>query len=253
MESGRDLVVKVTVLIADDEPVARAGLRDMLAGVEWMTCIGEAANGPAAVERINALKPELVFLDIQMPGLVGTEVLRRLQHQPFVVFTTAFAQHAVTAFELGALDYLLKPFGPERLATALERVRAALGEPNATPALDRLSEAMSHGPMSRLFVRSAGAIVPVAVDRVSWFEAQGDYVAAHVGSSQHVLHVSLARLESRLDPKRFTRIHRTHIVNLDHVTAFRPHGKDRLVAVLTDGTRLAVSRNRAKDLRDLGA
>ena len=245
--------MKVSVLIADDEPVARAGLRDMLSSVEWLTCVGEAASGPAAVERIDALKPELVFLDIQMPGLVGTEVLRRVQHQPFVVFTTAFAQHAVTAFELGALDYLLKPFGPERLATALERVRAALGEPSAASAFDRLSEAMSQGPMSRLFVRSGGAIIPVAVASVSWFEAQGDYVAAHVGRSQHVLHLSLNRLEARLDAKKFTRIHRTHIVNLDHVTAFRPEGKDRLVAVLTDGTRLAVSRNRAKDLRDLGA
>jgi len=245
--------VKITVLIADDEPVARSGLRDMLTSVEWLTCVGEAASGPAAVDGINTLRPELVFLDIQMPGFLGTEVLRRVQHQPFVVFTTAFAQHAVTAFELGALDYLLKPFGPERFATALERVRAALGEPSATPTFDRLSEAMRHGPMSRLFVRSGGAIIPVAVDDVIWFEAQGDYVAAHVGRSQHVLHLSLNRLEARLDPKRFTRIHRTHIVNLDHVTAFRPHGKDRLVAVLTDGTRLAVSRNRAKDLRDLGA
>lgn len=245
--------MKITVLIADDEPVARSGLRDMLTSVEWLTCVGEAASGPAAVDGINTLRPELVFLDIQMPGFLGTEVLRRVQHQPFVVFTTAFAQHAVTAFELGALDYLLKPFGPERFATALERVRAALGEPSATPTFDRLSEAMRHGPMSRLFVRSGGAIIPVAVDDVIWFEAQGDYVAAHVGRSQHVLHLSLNRLEARLDPKRFTRIHRTHIVNLDHVTAFRPHGKDRLVAVLTDGTRLAVSRNRAKDLRDLGA
>jgi len=112
---------------------------------------------------------------------------------------------------------------------------------------------MRQGPMSRLFVRSGGAIIPVAVDDVLWFEAQGDYVAAHAGRSEHVLHLSLARLESRLDPRRFVRIHRTHIVNLDHVTAFRPHGKDRLIGVLTDGTRLAVSRSRAKDLRDLGA
>lgn len=94
--------MKVTVLLADDEPVARAGLRDMLSTVEWMTCVGEAANGPAAVEGINTLRPELVFLDIQMPGLLGTEVLRRVQHQPFVVFTTAFAHHAVTAFERSA-------------------------------------------------------------------------------------------------------------------------------------------------------
>ena len=245
--------MKVSVLIVDDEPVARAGLRHMLAAIEWVTCVGEAANGPAAVAAINALRPDLVFLDIQMPGLLGTEVMDRVQHQPFVVFTTAFAQHAVTAFELGALDYLLKPLGPDRLAASLERVRAVLGEPPGTPAFGRLREALRRGPISRLFVRSGLSIDPVAVADVSWFEAQGDYVSAHVGPAQHVMHLSLHQLEARLDPQRFVRIHRTHIVNLDHVKAFRRHGKGRLAAVLADGTRLAVSRNRARDLRDLRA
>jgi|KBSSwiStaDraftv2_1062776.scaffolds.fasta_scaffold06394_3 two-component system, LytTR family, response regulator len=252
MTGRKDADVRVTALIADDEPVARAGLRDMLAPVEWVTCIGEAANGPAAVEAINALKPELVFLDIQMPGLLGTRVLELVTHQPLVVFTTAFAEHAVTAFELGALDYLLKPFGPDRLAGALDRVRAAIGEPAPLPVLDRLREAMGRGPITRLFVRSGGAIIPVPVAGVSWFEARGDYVAAHVGPLRHMLHLSLNRLEERLDPKRFLRIHRTHIVNLEQVTSFRPHGKGRLEAVLADGTRLPVSRNRSQELRGLG-
>jgi two-component system LytT family response regulator len=242
---------RVRVLIADDEPVARAGLRDMLAAVEWVTCVGEAASGPATVDAIDRLRPDLVFLDIQMPGFLGTEVPRLAAHRPYVVFTTAFAQHAVTAFELGALDYLLKPFGRERLAAALERVRAALGEPAALPALDRLREALSQGPMTRLFVRSGAAIVPVAVAAVSWFEARGDYVAAHAGPARHLLHLSLNRLEARLDPRRFVRIHRTHIVNLDQVTAFRRERKGLLVAELADGTRLAVSRSRAQDLRSL--
>ena len=246
--------MKVTTLIADDEPVARAGLRDMLAGVDWLTCVGEAANGPAAVDAINRLRPELAFLDIQMPGLLGTDVLRRVEHQPFVVFTTAYAQHAASAFELGALDYLLKPFGPDRLATTLERVRAAIGEPHTLPAFDRLREALGSGPMSRLFVRSGSAIIPVAVESVAWFEAWGDYVTAHAigGRARHVLHLSLSHLEARLDPKRFLRIHRTYIVNLDHVTAFRRQGKERMVAELADGARLAVSRSRAKELRSLG-
>ena len=162
----------VTVLIADDEPVARAGLRAMLAAVEWVTCIGEAANGPAAVDAINALRPELVFLDIEMPGLIGTEVMRRVTHHPHVIFTTAWAQHAAAAFELGALDYLLKPFGAERL-------------------------------------------------------------------------------EARLDAPRSVRIHRTSIVSLNHVVAFRTVEKGRVVAELDDGTRLEVSRNKAKELREL--
>jgi two-component system LytT family response regulator len=144
----------VTVVIADDEPAARAGLRDIVAGIEWLRVVGEASNGPAAVEIINRLKPELVFLDIQMPGLLGTDVLRHIDHQPFVIFTTAYAQHAATAFELGAIDYVLKPFGADRLATSLERIRAAIGEPVTPSAIDRLSETLGTGPMSRLFVRS---------------------------------------------------------------------------------------------------
>src|SRR5688500_5943059 len=131
----------------------------MLAPFEWLVCVGEASSGPAAVESINALKPELVFLDIQMPGLLGTEVLKRVVHQPMVVFTTAFAQYAVAAFELGALDYLLKPFGPERLAAALERVRAALGESAPLPALDRLRDALARVHMRPLVCWSGVAIV----------------------------------------------------------------------------------------------
>jgi two-component system LytT family response regulator len=241
----------VSVVIADDEPVARAGLRDMLSDVAWITVSGEASNGLAAVEVIDRIRPDLVFLDIQMPGLIGTDVLTRVKHQPYVVFTTAYAQHAATAFELGAVDYLLKPFGPERLAKSLERIRAALGEPGSPPAFDRLREALGTGPMSRLFVRTGNAVVPVLVANVSWFEASGDYVTAVTGTGRHLMHVSLNRLESRLDPARFVRIHRAHIVNLDHVSAFRRSGRG-LVAEMKNGVRLPVSRERAKDVRSLG-
>jgi two-component system LytT family response regulator len=241
---------KVTALIVDDEPVARAGMRRMLGEVEWIECIGEASNGLAAVGAVDSLKPELVFLDIQMPGLSGIDVLRRLHHQPFVVFTTAFAQHAVTAFELGALDYLLKPFGEERLRATLDRIRAAMGEPRAS-SFDRVGEAMGHAPMSRLFVRVGRSIVPLAVGDIARFEAVGDYIAAHVGQAQHLLHLSLNQLEDRLDPQRFVRIHRAHMVNLDHVAAFRRELSGHVVAELKNGTTLQVSRAKARDLRRL--
>jgi len=242
---------QVPALIVDDEPIARAGLRRMLAEVEWIRCVGDAASGPEALQAIAALKPELVFLDIEMPRLSGIDVLRSLRQQaPYVVFTTAYAEHAVAAFELGAIDYLLKPFGSERLLASLERVRAAFGEPRAA-LLDRLGEALSHGPMSRLFVRSGRNIMPVAVDAIAWFEAVGDYVAVHAGVAQHLLHVSLSRLEERLDNRRFARIHRTYIVNLDHVVAFRRQLTGEVVAELRDGTRLPVSRAKAQELRHL--
>jgi two-component system LytT family response regulator len=245
-------MVKVTTFVADDEPVARAGLRSMLSAFDWVTVIGEAADGESAVREIERLRPELVFLDVQMPGLLGTDVLRRLERPPFVIFTTAYSEHAVTAFELGAVDYLLKPFGPSRLAAAMERVRAALGEPAPADTFERLSGALAGGPISRLFVRIGGTLVPLPVERVSWFEANGDYVTAHAGNARHLLHLSLSRLEARLDARRFVRVHRTHIVNLDQVRTFRRDARGNLEAELLDGARVPVSRARAQELRSLG-
>jgi two-component system LytT family response regulator len=238
---------KISTLIVDDEPVARAGLMRLLAEIEWIDVVGEAADGLTAVEMIDAQKPDLVFLDIQMPGLIGTDVFRRLRHRPLVVFTTAHSQHAVAAFELGALDYLLKPFSETRLSATVERVRAALGEPHS--ALDRFSEAMSHSPMSRLFVRTGRNVVPIAVADIVRFEAVGDYTAVHVNDAHHLLHVSLNQLEARLDPQRFLRIHRAHIVNLDRVASFSRRVDAQLVAQMSDGKILPVSRARAQKLR----
>ena len=244
--------MKVTVLVVDDEPIARAGLKAALSGFDWIEVVGEAADGQSAVQAIDTLKPELVFLDVQMPGLLGTDVLRQIDHRPFVIFTTAYSQHAVTAFELGAVDYLMKPFGPARLAAAMERVRGAIGQPSSVDAIERLSGALGGGPITRLFARVGNAIVPIPVDRVSRLEADGDYVVAHVGGSRHLLHLSLSRLVTRLDPKRFAQVHRAHIVNLDHVRAFKRDARGNLEAELTDGTRVPVSRPRAQELRSLG-
>jgi two-component system LytT family response regulator len=244
--------MKVTTLIVDDEPVARAGLRAMLGAFDWVSVVGEAADGASAVEAIDLLRPELVFLDVQMPGLLGTEVVRRIQHQPFIIFTTAYSQHAVTAFEVSAVDYLLKPFGAVRLASALERVRSAVSEPAPAGVLERLTGALASGPITRLFVRTGGALIPLAVANVSRFDAEGDHVFAYVGGMRHVLSLPLSRLEERLDPTRFVRVHRAHIVNLDHVRSFRPDARGNLRAALTDGALVPVSRSRAQALRRLG-
>ena len=135
----------------------------------------------------------------------------------------------------------------------MDRVRSALGEADAHSPIDRLVEALGSGPMSRLFVRSGGSLIPVAVDQIAWFDADGDYVVAHTGKSRHMLHLSLNRLEARLDPKQFVRIHRAHIVNLDQVKTFKRSPKGSLEAEMLDGTRLPVSRTKAQELRGLGA
>ena len=244
--------MKVRTLVVDDEPIARAGLRAMLLAFEWVEVVGEAADGESAVAAIESLQPELVFLDVQMPGLLGTEVLSRIEKQPLIIFTTAFAEHAVSAFELGAVDYLLKPFGPRRLSAAMERIRAATGEPAGIGALERLAGALSSGPISRLFVRTAGNLVPLPVADVLSFEADGDYVIAHTGRASHALHLSLNRLEERLDSRRFARVHRAHIVNLDHVRTFKRDTRGNLEAELVNGQRVPVSRSRAQELRRLG-
>jgi two-component system LytT family response regulator len=244
--------VKVRALIVDDEPLARIGLRAMLSAFDWVEVVGEAADGEAAVAAIDRLRPELVFLDVQMPGLFGMEVLRRIEHQPFIIFTTAFSQHAVSAFELGAVDYLLKPFGAPRLSAAMERIRAAIGEPVGVSALERLAGALATGPISRLFVRTGSNLVPLPISEVVSFEADRDYVTAHTAHSRHILNLSLTRLEERLDSARFVRVHRAHIVNLDHVRAFKRDARGNLAAELTNGRRVPVSRARAQELRSLG-
>ncbi len=224
----------------------------MLREFEWVEVTGEAADGVSAVKAIESLRPEVVFLDVQMPGLFGTDVLRRIDRKPYVIFTTAYSEHAVTAFELGAVDYLLKPFGPTRLASAMDRVRSALSEPSSD-SIDRLTGALGGGPISRLFVRAGGTLVPVAVDKVLRFEADGDYVVAYpLTGGRHMLHLSLSRLEERLEATRFVRVHRTHIVNLDHVRAFKRDASGNLEAELTDGSRVPVSRAKAQEIRSLG-
>jgi two-component system LytT family response regulator len=243
--------VKVRTLVVDDEPLARAGLRAMLAAFDWVEVVGEAADGPAAVEAIGRLRPELVFLDVQLPGLLGTDVVHRIERPPYIIFTTAFSEHAVSAFELGAVDYLLKPFGPARLSAAMERIRSAIGGPAGAGALDRLTGALAGGPISRLFVRTGGSLVPLPAADVWWFEASGDYVIAVTARARHVLNLPLSRLEARLDPRRFVRVHRAHVVNLAHVRAFKRDVRGNLEAEFVDGRRVPVSRARAQELRAL--
>jgi two-component system LytT family response regulator len=201
---------------------------------------------------IDEMKPDLVFLDIEMPGMTGIDVLSRITHDPAIVFTTAYDRYAVTAFELEALDYLLKPFGAKRLATALDRVKKSLGDPGNASVAERARAALeSREPFSRIFVRDRGRIIPIPVDGIDRLEAEDDYVGVHAGGKRYLVYLTMSEFEARLDPQRFVRIHRSHIVNLDKVAAFLPEEGGRLSIEMKDGTKLSASRTRSRELRHL--
>ena len=245
-------MTRLRALIVEDEPLARQQLGALIEEVPWLQCIGEAANGKVAVQMIDELEPDLVFLDIRMPELSGLEVLERITHEPGIIFTTAFDEHAVSAFELGALDYLLKPFGRERFGAALERARRALEVSTDDPVRDRVAAALkSDEPVQRVFVRDRGRIVPIPVAEIERLEAEDDYVALFARARRFLVQVALGDLERRLDPARFLRVHRSHIVNLDHVSALVPYDATRLQIEMRDGTKLMASRTRSRELRHL--
>lgn len=243
----------VRALIVEDEPLARRRLRDLLSDVPWIECVGEASDGETAVTMIDALTPDLVFLDIEMPALSGLQVLERVRHDPAVIFTTAHDQHAVAAFELEALDYLLKPFERERFVAAVERARRVLEARDAPPTAERVRSALtdSAGPLKRVFVRDRGKIVLLTTADIERLDADGDYVAVQAGGRSYLVYLSLNEFEQRLDPGQFLRVHRAHIVNLDFVRHLIPYDGARLQLEMRDGTKVMVSRARSKDLRHL--
>jgi two-component system LytT family response regulator len=246
----------VRVVVVEDEPLARQKLRGLLDEIEWLEQVGEADSGARAIETIDTLHPDLVFLDIQLPGLNGLEVLRRIAHQPAVIFTTAYDQYAVSAFELQALDYLLKPFGAERLQVALDRARRAFGDPDAPPVRDRAVQALEtprDGLLTTFFVRDQGKgkLMPVHTRDIERLEADDDYVRVHTRGQVYLVYLTLNDFERRLDPHRFVRIHRAHIVNLDFVSHLVPYDGSRMQVEMRDKTTILASRARSRELREL--
>jgi two-component system LytT family response regulator len=244
-------VSKLRAVVAEDEAVARETLCELLAEFDWIECVGVAADGREAARLIDSLEPDLVFLDVQLPELSGLGVLQEVRHQPAVVFTTAHDRYAVAAFEVQAIDYLMKPFGRRRLGQALERVRTRLlagGRPRAGTGAARES-----APRVLRLVRTVrGELIPLRLDAVTRFEAAGDYVEAHVRGEQLLLRMSLGELEDELDGYRFWRVHRSHLVAADAVTSVREHDDERrLVVVLADGTEIVASRAASRRLREL--
>jgi len=246
----------ITAVIIEDEPLATQTIKDFLLGEDWLKVVGEAADGERAVTLIDDLRPDLVFLDVRMPGLSGLQVLENIKHDPEVVFTTAYDDHAVTAFELEALDYILKPFGRERFRQMLARVKLRLTDSNGKPEpsvherAQRALQTKQTEVLVRLFVRDRrGRIIQVRAAEISRLVGADDYVELHVGDKSYLVKVTLNEFDRRLDPNHFRRIHRSAIVNLDHVVSCKPIDR-RLRLKLSDGSEVIASRRGSQTLRD---
>jgi len=236
-------------LIVDDEELARRLVREYLAGHPDIEIVGECDNGLDAVRQIGALAPDLVFLDIQMPRLTGLEVLELTGRRAGVIFTTAYDEHAIKAFELHAVDYLLKPFSKTRFDDALARART-LHAPAVAPALDALV-ARRAAPLERILIRDRDQVHVIAIEQVECIEAQGDYLAIHADGKCHMKPQRISEIEEQLDAGRFLRVHRSFIISLAHLQAIERPGPDRHAARLRSGKRVPISRSGYEKLRTL--
>jgi two-component system LytT family response regulator len=238
---------RIRTLIADDEPAARRGIRLLLEKDPAIEIVAEAATGDEAAGLIASLKPELAFMDIQMPGCDGFRALVRAgSNPPAIVFVTAYDEHALRAFDFSAVDYLLKPYDDERFGAALRRAKEAvrLRRPGAQDSrLQKLLEHIEKGASSdRILVKSGGEIIFLKADEIDWIEAEGDYVKFHASGRSHLMRATMASLEARLDPQRFVRIHRSAFVNADRLRRLIPSVGGDYSVILVDGTRLKLSR-----------
>jgi len=238
------------LIVVDDEQLARGIVREYLESHPDIEVVAECANGFEAVKAITELAPDVVLLDIQMPKLDGFEVAELAGNRTRYIFATAFDQYAIRAFEIHALDYLLKPFSQQRFDQALAHVRATLG--TALPqqeAAVRAAVAARDKPLGRVLIRDGAKVHVIPSDRIAYIEAQDDYVQIHADGKAYLKNQTLAELETQLEAGRFLRIHRSYLVNVEHVARIEPSGKDTHCAILADGTKLPVSRTGYQKIR----
>jgi len=239
---------KIRTLIVDDEPLARQRVADLLAEHNNFELIGTAGDGIHAIEQIEGLKPDLLFLDIQMPELDGFEVLQEVENElPLTIFITAFDQYALQAFEVHALDYLLKPFDKERFERALERARIAIGRQQEDQFRHTVNALLTEIQQKKKFrtrfvIKESGKIVFLNSDEIAWIEAAGNYVTIHAGEKTYLLRKTMARIALDLDPEKFLRIHRSAIVNIACIKELESVFNGEYLVILQDRTRLTMSR-----------
>jgi two-component system LytT family response regulator len=238
-------------LIVDDEPLARRELRRLLTAFPWVQVVGEAADVDEALTQVDKLGPALVFLDVQMPGGTGFDLLAQLQHLPRVIFTTAYDHYAVKAFEVSAVDYLLKPIEPDRLAAALSKVQAAaLAAMSSTPPPNEPTSSKAEAPLEQIFVRDGLRCWFVPLREVSVFTADGNYVRLQWGKESPMLGRSLVALEEKLDSRRFFRANRRQIINLAWIDKIEPWFSGGLLVHLKGGAKVELSRRQAQEFRE---
>ena len=251
---------KIRVLVVDDELIARKRVRRLLEGDEDTVVIGECKDGFEAIAAIEEQSPDLLFLDVQMPGKDGFGVLTDItaDKTPVVIFLTAYDQYAVRAFDAAALDYLLKPFDEDRFANALARAKMQLTNPTRietsdeplTASPDATSGANS-AYLERIIIRAGGRVLFRNTSEIDWVEAYGNYVRLHFGKAAYLLRETIGHLEARLDPAKFTRIHRSTIIQVDRIRELQPQLAGQYRAMLRDGTKLTLSRRYRKNLKNL--
>ncbi len=235
---------KLRTVIVDDEEPARTLLKHYLANIEGVELVAECSNGFEAVKAITELKPAVVILDIQMPKLNGFEVLELIEEPPAIIFSTAYDEFALKAFEVHAVDYLLKPYSKERLSEALERVHKNSGQKQREilrTVVDSVNT--SKTPVERILIKEGTRVVIIPVDSIIYIEAQDDYAAIHCEGKVYLKQQRMAKLETILDRTKFVRIHRSYILNVEHLSRIELYTKDSRVAILRDGTKLPISRS----------
>jgi two-component system LytT family response regulator len=241
----------IQTIIVDDEEPARLVLREFLSAHQEVKIIAECANGFEAVKAITESRPDLVILDIQMPKLNGFEVLELVDRPPAIIFATAYNQYAIKAFEVHAVDYILKPFSKERLAEALEHAKKHLHK-KTIPLQELVSSArMRPSPLERILVKDGSKVHVIPVDKIDYIEAQDDYVAIKSDGKTHLKQERMAALEKELDATKFVRVHRSYILNLERIARIELYAKDSRMAILKDGTKLLISRTGYDKLKGL--
>ena len=246
-------MVHIKAIIIEDEPPARELLKNFLSDFDFIELVGEYDNGFDGLKAINELKPEVVFLDVQMPKLTGFEMLEVLEHHPEIIFTTAYDQYAIRAFEQNAVDYLLKPFSRKRFGEAINKLTERLSVvPKMEPDLEKIKKHLeqSEERLHRVVIKKTEKIHVISTDDINYFEAQDDYVMIYTNDGRYLKQQTMKYFERHLDPEQFVRVHRSYIVHVQSIERIEPYEKTNFILILKDGNKVPVSRSGMQVLKE---